>query len=263
MTWEVRMLHYGDQRVPGAQVFHQSGWDSWQTFSFFVFVLTDGDNVVLIDCGVDDPAPLNAVIAPDLGADACITHLPTGGMIAELLAEQGYALDDVTHVALTHLHVDHSGNLGLFPGAKVILGRRGWADHLLRRRSHPRLVGAPAFPHDVLAILDSAPAEGRLLLVDDGEEVLPGLRGLTIGGHTDDSSAYLVDTEDGTLLFPGDTIWTFDNLERDIAVGSHISVPDCLDAMAWARLQDATVMPSHDPALLERYPDGRVTGVAR
>ncbi len=262
MTWNVQLLHYGDQQVPGAQVFHQAGWDSWQTFSFFVFLLTNGDEVVLIDCGMDDPDPLNAAIASDLGVEGCIRHVPTGGLIADLLSVRGYSPEDVTHVALTHLHADHSGNLGMFPAAKIILGSRGWADHLLRRGTHPRLVGSPAFPADVLGIMDAAEIDGRLILVDDDDEVLPGLRALSIGGHTDDSTAYLVDSAEGRLLFPGDTIWTFENLERDIPVGSHVNVPDCLDAMSWARLTGATVLPSHDPMLLELYPSGVVSGVA-
>jgi len=263
MSWDARLIHFADQNVPGAQVYHQAGWDSWQRFSFYVFLLRQGDDVVLVDCGMDDPAPLNAAILGDLGEDGCIRHVETGGLIEPLLAREGIALSDVTHIALTHLHADHASNVDLFPEAKIIIGTRGWELHQLRRSSHPALVGAPAFPTHALTILDEAFDSGRLLLADDGEEILPGFRAWTIGGHTDDSTGYAADSDAGRLVFPGDSVWTFDNLERDIPVGSHIDVPGCLEALAWARSAGEVVLPSHDPLLLERYPDGLISGGAR
>lgn len=258
MSFTVDVLRYGSQQVPGAQVFHQSGFDSWQTFDFHVFLLRDGDTVVLLDSGMDDPAPLNAAIAADLGDHACITHLPTGGLVGPLLAEHGLQPADVDVVALTHLHDDHAGNVPLFPQARIALGRRGWEAHLARRASHPGLVGAPAFGTRALAALDDAAAEGRLLLVDDDEQAVPGLTGRTIGGHTDDSTGWVVDSTAGHLVVPGDTIWTWQNLHTDTPVGSHVDVPGCLDAMAWARAAGDGLLPSHDPLISEHYPTGRV-----
>lgn len=244
-------------------MYYQAGWDSWQRFSFYVFLLRRGDEVLLIDCGMDDPSPLNSAIARSLGEDGCIRHLPTGGLIEPLLARHGVALEDVTHIALTHLHADHAANVGLFPNARIILGARGWELHQLRRSTHPALVSAPAFPTDTLALLDEAYESGRLLLADDGEEILPGIRAWTIGGHTDDSTGYTAESDTGRLVFPGDSVWTFDNLERDIPVGSHIDVPGCFEALAWARTAGDVVLPSHEPLLLDRYPDGVISGDTR
>ena len=260
MTWNVQLLHYADQRVPGAQVFYQSGWDSWQTFSFYVFLMTKDDMVVLIDCGMDNPDPMNQAIEQSLGEGGRIRHVATGGIIAPLLDARGYRVSDVTHVALTHLHADHAANLSLFPEAKIILGRRGWSDHLQRRATHPALVSDPEFPAAVLKILDEAERSGRLVLAEDGEEAIPGLRVWTVGGHTDDSTGYVVDTSTGRLVFPGDSVWTFDNLDQRVPVGSNVSLPGCLDALEWARSAGDVLIPSHDPTLPERYPDGIIAG---
>ena len=181
MTFTVDVLRYGVQQVPGAQAFHQSDFDRWLTFDFHVFLLRDGDTVVLLDSGMDDPAPLNTAISAGLGDHACIHHLPSGGRVADLLAPHGLVPDDVDVVALTHLHDDHAGNVGLFPRARIAVGRRGWQAHLERRSSHPGLVAAPAFGTAAMTELDAAAASGRLLLVDDGQDVVPGLSARTIG----------------------------------------------------------------------------------
>lgn len=94
--------------------------------------------------------------------------------------------------------------------------------------------------------------------MDDDDEVVPGLTARTIGGHTDESTGYVIDSTAGHLVVPGDTIWTWENLHRDVPVGSHISVPDCQDAMVWACQAGDGLLPSHDPLLSDRYPDARV-----
>jgi glyoxylase-like metal-dependent hydrolase (beta-lactamase superfamily II) len=252
VTWQVEVLHYGEQRVPGAQVFHQADWDRWHTFNFYAFLLTGPDGVVLIDCGMDDPGPLNHAIEGSMGERGCIHHVSTGGMVTDLLAARGISPSDVDLVALTHLHADHAGNVGLFDRAQYAVGRRGWEAHLRRRESHPGLVSAPAFPTDALAVLDGAAGDGRLVLADDDEQIAPDLNVRTIGGHTDDSTAFVVDSDRGRLVFPGDTIWTYANLDTDHPVGSHVDVPACMDAMAWARGAGDLVVPSHDPLVLDR-----------
>jgi glyoxylase-like metal-dependent hydrolase (beta-lactamase superfamily II) len=251
MTWQVEALQYGRQLVPGAQTYYQDGWDEWRTFAFYAFLLTGPDGVALIDCGMDDPGPLNTAITANMGERGCIRHLTTGGMITDLLAARGIGLGDVDLIALTHLHADHAGNVALFPNATVALGREGWHAHLRRRESHPRMVGAPAFPAGVLTHLDDAEQGGRLALAED-EEVAPGIVARTIGGHTDDSTAFVVDSTIGSLVFPGDTIWTYDNLDRDIPVGSHVDLAACYDAMASAREAGDLVVPSHDPMVPEK-----------
>lgn len=253
MTWNLEVLTYGIQQVPGPQVFHQADWGIWRTFKFYVFLLRSPDGIALVDCGMDDPSPLNGAISSSMGNRGCIRHVPTGGDVADLLATRDLRPDDVDLVALTHLHADHAGNIAMFRNANIAVGRRGWDRHLARRDTHPDLVAPPAFPKAALDTLDQAADDGRLKLADDDEEVVPGIRVRTIGGHTDDSTGFVVDSSRGRLVFPGDTIWTYENLDRDVPVGSHIDVPACYDAMAWARDAGDELVPSHDPLVAERF----------
>lgn len=261
MSWQVDVLHYGTQRVPGAEVFHQAHWDEWRTFNFYVFLATSPDGVLLIDCGMDRPEGLNRSITANMGEANCIRHVPTGGLVTDLLATRGLTPADVDAVALTHLHVDHAGNLAQFPNAKVVLGQRGWEAHLRRRETHPGMVGEPAFPRGALDAVEAANRDGRLLLGEDDQEVLHGLRVRTIGGHTDDSTGLVLDSTAGLMVFPGDTIWTYENLATDSPVGSNVDLGACYDAMAWAREAGDDLVPSHDPEVLERH-RGRVVSAS-
>src|SRR4051812_191395 len=71
----------------------------------------------------------------DTGIDDAIAELATGRRIAETIVfrvprtlrsqldEIGLRPDEVNYLGLSHLHVDHVGNVGLFPAARVIMQR--------------------------------------------------------------------------------------------------------------------------------------------
>lgn len=160
--------------MPGGQVFSQPDWDNWTTFNF-VFLPTGPDGALLVDCGIDDPVPLNDAIRPDLGPHACIEHLSASGIVTKLLSQRGLTPSDMFLVALTDLHAGHAGNLGLVLDARVVVGRRGWEGHLQRRQTHAKLVASPAFPPSTLMALVQAGASGRLILAHDEGQVGAGL----------------------------------------------------------------------------------------
>ena len=102
------------------------------------------------------------------------------------LAEAGFAPADVTMVISSHLHFDHAGGntrrdddgsvVPSFPNARYVV-RRGewdWAHHTNERTS------ASYFPHN----FDPLREAGRLELVDDDAQVLPGLQLRHTPGHT-------------------------------------------------------------------------------
>jgi glyoxylase-like metal-dependent hydrolase (beta-lactamase superfamily II) len=96
----------------------------------------------------------------------------------------------------------------------------------------------------------------RIEATSDGPTLLPGVDIRHVGGHTPDSAAFVVPTEDGTVIIPGDTIWTYANLARNHPVGAAASIEDCYRAMHWARHSADLILPSHDPLVLARHPDG-------
>ncbi len=95
---------------------------------------------------------------------------------------------------------------------------------------------------------------------DEAPEIIPGIGAFYIGGHTMCSNAFTVQTKDGLAAFPGDTIFYYENLEKNHPVGLAVDIMECYQAMERVREVADIVVPPHDPLLLERYPDGVVVG---
>ena len=175
-----------------------------------------------------------------------------------LLQREGIALADVDYVLVSHLHYDHCSNAKLFPNAKFVVSRTGW--HLTLDPPVPAMVPDILFPRDILAYFASE-ARDRLVLVDDeAPEIIPGIGAFYVGGHTMCSQAFTVQTKQGLAVFPGDTIFYYENLEKNHPVGLAVDIIECYRAMERVREVADIVVPPHDPLLLERYPDGVVVG---
>ncbi len=123
----------------------------------------------------------------------------------EALAGEGLSPRDVTHVLLTHIHLDHAGAAGWFSrqGAEIIVHPLG-APHLLNPErllaSAGRIYGdqMQSLWGEFLPVL-----EGKLRVVEDREEVVVGgLRFLPLNtpGHAGHHYAWLFED----LCFSGD-----------------------------------------------------------
>jgi ribonuclease BN (tRNA processing enzyme) len=124
------------------------------------------------------------------------------------LARFGLPWPDLTHVAITHFHHDHIGELpALFYAFKygqmeprreplVLLGPIGFRAKLAAMAAaFGDWVTAPGFP---LEVVEQAPGPERALV-----------RGITVDvcrtAHTEESLAFAVTTPDGRLVYTGDT----------------------------------------------------------
>lgn len=98
-----------------------------------VVVLNEG-----YDREVDDELLVESTITLVVSGHAIIVCDP--GMISDQqnildsLAKEGYAPRDVTHVFVTHIHPDHTSNVGLFPNAALVdaystYDKHRWTDH--------------------------------------------------------------------------------------------------------------------------------------
>lgn len=86
------------------------------------------EGVVLVDCGCQqhpvDPA-----------AEKIYSFQPQEEITAQL-ARLGYTPEDVTHLVLTHSHIDHAGNTSLFRKAKIYIDAAEYAGALEDRRAY-------------------------------------------------------------------------------------------------------------------------------
>lgn len=256
MTYSIKALHYATQVVRGPQVVFQGAWDERITFYYYVFLVRGEGLIALVDCGMDDVGPLNEVLRPALGSEGVVRLTTREQSVAALLGDEGVRPEDIDVVAFTHFHADHIANARMFPQARYLVSTTGWRQHRSILGSFPQMVAPPVFPSEVIEFLAQVEEE-RLELAPDGETtILPGVEVRHIGGHTADSAAFVIPTGEGPVIVPGDTIWTYRNLEEDHPVGSAVDILQCYQAMAWARESGHLVLPCHDPGILERHPHG-------
>jgi N-acyl homoserine lactone hydrolase len=120
----------------------------------------------------------------------------------------GYKLDDVKYVILSHLHMDHTGGMSLFPNAKFLVGSNEirfayWADPAQR----------PFFVMD-----DLVPTRGYnwLEVAEDHDLFGDGsLLMLKTPGHTPGESTLLVTLPSRKLVLTGDTVHTRADLAEE------------------------------------------------
>ncbi|MGW3606511.1 N-acyl homoserine lactonase family protein [Micromonospora sp. NPDC005161] len=168
----------------------------------------------------------------------------------------GIAPVDVDHVVLSHMHFDHIGNLAKFPRASATVARAEldfWTGDIARKRLFSWLV----VPEEIETIVRFRD-EGRLTLVDDELEILPGIRVTRVGGHTDGSIITEVATAAGRTILAADALHTHEELEKDWSYFIFSNLPEMYRAYdllrQLAETPGTTVVPGHDPEVSRRFP---------
>ncbi|TEB10266.1 N-acyl homoserine lactonase AiiB [Pelotomaculum sp. FP] len=114
----------------------------------------------------------------------------------------GYKPKDIDIVVLSHMHLDHAGNLELFPQADVYVHRADFALALMSVHQNPD----PA-THGVYIKADlEVPCKFKM--VDDDFELVPGVQVLFLPGHTPGLLGLMVNLENsGNMIFPMDALY--------------------------------------------------------
>lgn len=210
-------------------------------FALLVWLIEGPSGPCLVDCGTRHIDEMNEGAAHVLAEP--ITQRPEEDVLRQL-ARHGRSPEDIQAILVTHLHFDHVDNLDLFPCARIIVSARGFHE----ATKNPGWVGSWA-PGKTLEGM-TGPWRPRVVLTDDAE-VLPGIRTVWLGGHSPCSQGVLVDTAAGQVLLAGDTIHRFENLEQMRPIGIYHSLDECRAALERVRAMNVTVMPGHDPRVLD------------
>jgi glyoxylase-like metal-dependent hydrolase (beta-lactamase superfamily II) len=173
-----------------------------------LLIETPAHGLVLVDTGIGDAVSAEPRTRMDRMNRATLRprFLRAESAVAQAQA-LGFRPDDVRHIVVTHLDVDHAGGLQDFPRARVHVHAPELAE--AKRQRDPRF-NAALFAHDVAwEPYDAAGEPWR------GLAAVRGLRGLPpeillvpLAGHTLGHAGVAIETGEGWLLHAGDAYLT-------------------------------------------------------
>jgi N-acyl homoserine lactone hydrolase len=227
--------------------------------AFFVIKHPKGN--VLFDTGnndkiISDPsywgpnyAALKPTVTPDITIEAQL------GLI-------GMKPDDFTYVVVSHMHLDHGGNVGKFPNSTIVIQRDE-----LEYAMFPDEPFAGAFiPGDVAALRSPVgtkkPNAGPMLIIEDdldifrdGSVVVKRARGHTKGGQM--LLVRLPNT--GSIILTGDAAYFRDNVTKSLPPNIALAYDPSgiMRGYEWIRYmmasEGADFFTSHDPDVFKNY----------
>lgn len=127
-----------------------------------------------------------------------VGHVGRRGALLDALTQRGLTPGDIDTVVLSHAHWDHAQNLDLFDASTILLhpDERRYA-----KAPHRNDWATPAWTGAMLSHEDP-----RIVEVDEGYEIEPGVRILFTPGHSPGSISVVADTDDGVSVITGDVL---------------------------------------------------------
>jgi len=255
-TFTVSAFKVGQCELPGPIVFRSSPADDWYLLYFYMIVIRGLGKTLIVNPGLpEDLSDMNRVWT-EIAGERCRVRRTEDERAEAVLESIGIAPGSVDFILLTPFKLYAVGNLDLFPTATVCLSQRGWTEQYLARR-YPRTEPDPlAVPEPIFDRLQQG-APNPMRLLRDEDEILPGIRAFHVGVRDHSSMAYVVNTTRGAVVM-SDCCFKYENIEQPQPTGIAESLEGCLNAYARMRAEGNVVVPLYDPALLERFPDGRI-----
>jgi glyoxylase-like metal-dependent hydrolase (beta-lactamase superfamily II) len=233
------------------------------------------DGLVLVDTGlgVDDVTNPSSSL-PGVFLRAARPTLDIEETAARQVVQLGYKAEDVRHIVVTHLDMDHAGGLRDFPKAKVHV----YAEELRNARAQANRANRTRFrpvqwPHADWETYDAAGEDWF------GFDAVRNLKGLPedilivpLAGHTLGHAGVAVDTGGKWLLHCGDSYFfhgemdpanphctpglkQFQNIVQTER-GPRLANQDRLRSLVREHGDQVEVFSAHDPVELERYQGG-------
>ena len=127
-----------------------------------------------------------------------VGHVGRRNLLLAALAERNLSPADIDTIVLSHAHWDHAQNLDAFTNARILMNgdERRYSD-----APHKNDWATPAWTGAMLSIEDE-----RIVEVEDGDEIEPGVRIIDTPGHSVGHVSVAVDNEDGTSVITGDAL---------------------------------------------------------
>ena len=256
MSFEVQVLKMGQCEVAGPEVYWMSHWHEWVRLFFWMVVIRGSDKTVIINTGPpDDLTELNARWSSAFGERGKLVRAEAERPV-NALSSLGITPADVDYVLITPLQIYATANIQLFRNAQVCISRRGWAEDFHEEKFPMHVPKKFRLADETLRYLTREGRE-RLRLLEDEEEVLPGLRSFWTGVHHRSSVCYVAETARGRVGV-SDCVFKYDNLEELKPLGIQESMEEFYNACRRIEQEADIFIPLYEPDVLKRHPGGKI-----
>lgn len=239
--YEIHPLKVGDIIEPEPRIFYLGDCAKTIALGNFFFLLKGNGRNILVDTGVTK--------TDGVRFNPSVVQSPEEDPFAHL-ARHGVDSQSVETVIATHLHWDHvSPAILRMPSAKLYVSPR--EIEMVLNPPHPWF-GRFVFREVIEQLL----REGRVVETSDGDTVAPGITILSTPGHTFGGQSVVVETSRGKAVVTGDVCFTYRNLDEDVPGGFSCNLVECFRSLRRIRQIADIVLPGHDLAMLERFPEG-------
>jgi glyoxylase-like metal-dependent hydrolase (beta-lactamase superfamily II) len=231
--------------------------DAPAPIDYNVFVIRGEDGDIVVDAGFTAETAQTALPRP---------HFENP---SEAVRRVGVDPEQVKTLVLTHIHIDHTGDLAAFPNAEIVLQEAEMA-YWTGRPGSRQEISRHVLPRDVATLVELNFA-GRIRWVRGDTLLADGLSLHLVAGHTPGSQAVRVRTADGWFVLAGDAAHYYEEVHEHHPFAVFADLPGMYDS--FERLVELAggdvdrVVPGHDPLMFNRFAavsphEGRVFRVA-
>lgn len=211
---KVHAFRTGAIRSVEAAAYAGGSWTTKMAMGAWAFVIEHPEHgLIVFDTGLSDRARTD----PEhyvgwLGAQLGVLEVPEHASLSEQMKSLKLDPRDVHLLVLSHLHFDHTGDLGEFPNAKVVVAaaEKQWVEAGVRRMD---FVDADALTGmQRWQTIDYESAKPLATFVASHDFFGDGsVIGVELSGHTPGDQGLLVRAPEAPLLLAGDAVWTEKN----------------------------------------------------
>lgn len=182
--------------------------------------------------------------------------------LLDILKRLNVRPDEITKVALSHLHSDHTGGIRNFSHSSLIYVQQTEIEFALGDQSRSEGEGYARVDFDDPAI--------NWRIVSGDCEIAPGVEGVFTPGHTPGHMSFVVHfagTEGGGLVLACDAGDLRQNFDQECAIGGYIDVVpsetigQIKKLKQIARRYGYEIIPGHDPDVWPTLDEGLVRSV--
>ena len=166
--------------------------------------------------------------------------------LEDSFSEAGYGFEDVTHIVLSHLDIDHVGwalNARAFPNATVYVQEAALEEARGMPEGETRREAVPAVEEGV--------EEGWLELLDGDTEIVQGLKVEVKSGHAEGHMISWIGSGDDVALYTADLapakIWLDPELISGVDTDPEAARNNRIEVLTQAAEKDAPVILYHEP----------------